>query len=242
MRSSSVISNEKMVQKDNERTKGDGVWDNVIPATQRADGSWRKERVVRAGYTPKEEIKKYDARAARENRLRHLQTSISASPPLPSAAIVTPIKPEGTAGSLPVPPSIRSIVTPSKDGLDVQITNKDDNTKYDRTIQSSSSAAANNNGSKNNKSITPPSTAAVCNESVNEDTIDKDGSPSPTGQQLETTTAIGHCLPIHPQDNNHVVSFEKAVKTCDRDEDDASIALSMKSLSIAASTVLLPQK
>eukprot|EP00331_Platyophrya_macrostoma_P031183 CAMPEP_0176443968 /NCGR_PEP_ID=MMETSP0127-20121128/22766_1 /TAXON_ID=938130 /ORGANISM="Platyophrya macrostoma, Strain WH" /LENGTH=220 /DNA_ID=CAMNT_0017829353 /DNA_START=32 /DNA_END=694 /DNA_ORIENTATION=- len=32
---------------------------NVIPSTQRADGSWRPERKVREGYVPKEEIVPY---------------------------------------------------------------------------------------------------------------------------------------------------------------------------------------
>uniref|UniRef100_A0A7S3HL91 WIBG Mago-binding domain-containing protein n=1 Tax=Spumella elongata TaxID=89044 RepID=A0A7S3HL91_9STRA len=45
-----------------------GEW--VIPATRRPDGTWRKEKVLKEGYVPPDEVRAFETRASKEAALR----------------------------------------------------------------------------------------------------------------------------------------------------------------------------
>jgi hypothetical protein len=46
-----------------ERMADDDKYD-VIPASQRPDGTWRKEIRVRKGYVPQDEVKKFETKGS----------------------------------------------------------------------------------------------------------------------------------------------------------------------------------
>lgn len=57
--------------------------DTVIPASRRPDGTWRKERRVKAGYTPPDEVEKYESKGKRF--LNNQASSVPGLAPVPGA-------------------------------------------------------------------------------------------------------------------------------------------------------------
>lgn len=73
-----------------------------IPGSQRADGSYRKERKVRPGFVPLEDVKRYT-----NSRIESAKPSSdsTAKPAIPGAKSKEPVKPVKKPTVAPTPPS-----------------------------------------------------------------------------------------------------------------------------------------
>ena len=74
----------------------------VIPASQRPDGTWRKEVKVRAGYVPPDEVKRYESVGTRIAKSGIVGDDAPAAP-APAALLPAPRRPPaagaGAAGA-----------------------------------------------------------------------------------------------------------------------------------------------